>query len=36
MIKLAETNSQTAVKGLVEVENLSITFKRKGSRGVGS
>lgn len=29
-MKLAEKDSQTAVKGLVEVENLSVTFKRKG------
>lgn len=29
-IKLAERFSQTTVKGFVEVENLSVTFKRKG------
>lgn len=30
MIELTQRDSQTAVKGLVEVENLSVTFKRKG------
>ena len=30
MIKLIERDAQSAVKGLVEVENLSVTFQRKG------